>query len=103
MKSNGVLLVKGGMSQVKSGSERTGTPVDPLYPAMLGAVHVLKYAEAKKKVQTVRQEATDAVDAAGRPSFATDADQGPQQRARGDVPPMVPAVPVRCQIKCDWP
>ena len=34
------MLVKGGMSQAKSGSERTGTPVDPLYPAMLGAVRL---------------------------------------------------------------
>ena len=43
--------------------------------------------------QKVRQEATDAVDTAGRPSFATDPDQGPQQRDRGDLQPMVPAVP----------
>jgi hypothetical protein len=56
-------------------------------------VRVLDIQEGSQ--QTVRQEATDAVDAAGRPSFATDADQGPQQRARGDVPPMAPAVPSR--------
>ena len=34
------------------------------------------------------------MDAAGGPSFAADQDEGSQQRARGDVPPLVPKIQV---------
>jgi hypothetical protein len=40
--------------------------------------------------RTIRQEAADAVDATGRPSFAADQDEGPQ---RGSGQPIAPLYP----------
>ena len=39
--------------------------------------------------QTIRQEAADAVDATGRPSFAADQDEGHQRGSGRPIPPLV--------------
>jgi hypothetical protein len=44
--------------------------------------------------QTIRQETTDAVDAARGPSFAADQDEGPQRGSGRPIPPLVSKIQV---------